>query len=357
MKKHLHIFIFLSLVILFISAFFNMSFYGQVHAASKYSKKPGWHKVSSKEYYYVKSNGKRAKKGWLKVKGKKYYINSSGYRCTGWKTIKKKTYYFNKKGVLQKKCFTPDGSYVDAKGVKLQRSTLKKFLKSSLRPVGQTLYVWGGGWNKEDTGAGVEAVTLGVSPKWKKFFDKNDSSYDYKQTRYQIHDGLDCSGYVGWAVYNAFNTSNGNEGYVMEDEETAAYSKRGWGKYAKAGSFSDFRAGDIMSSSDHVYIVLGQCKDKSVVLLHSSPPGVVICGTCTPSGKQNSQAAALAKKYMKKYYPEWYSRYGCITKGTGYLTGFSRMRWKTKGVSMMRDPDGYSDKTADEILEDLLGPI
>ena len=342
MKKCLKGFAVAFLVITFICAFSALSFSAEVNAADKSTKnaeKPGWHKVSSKKYYYVKKSGKRAKKGWLTVKGKKYYINKSGYRSKGFKKIGKKYYYF------------------DNKGVQLKKSTLKKFLKTGLKPVGQTLYVWGGGWNKEDTGAGKEAVTLGISSKWKKFYDKNDADYDYNQTRYQIHDGLDCSGYVGWTVYNTFNTSNGNEGYVMEEEETAAYAKKGWGKYAKAGSFTDFKAGDIMSSSDHVYIVLGQCKDSSVVLLHSSPPGVVICGTCTPDGDENSEAAALAKKYMKKYYPDWYSRYGTITKGTYYLNSFSRMRWKTKGACMMTDPDDYANKYADQILKDLLGPI
>ena len=411
------------LLLICISAVFTLSVnafaktnYGEDSSALE---TPGWHRVTSKKYYYVDSNGERAKKGWLTVAGKKYYIEKTGYRSRGlkkikkkyyyfhktkgymvkgwktingsryyftkkkgyaktgwltvkgktyhfgklakmdkgWNTIEEKTYYFDEKGVLQKNCFTPDGKYVDATGVLLQRSTLKKLLQTALQPVGQTLYVWGGAWNEEDTGAGVEAVTLGVSPQWKKFYDQNDSSYDYNQTRYQIHNGLDCSGYVGWTVYNTFNTSNGNEGFVTESEETANFAGKGWGIYAPAGSFSDYRAGDILSSSTHVYIALGQCKDSSLVLLHSSPPGVVICGTCTRDGKYNSEAAELARKYMQKYYPDWYSRYGSVTKGYSYLNSFSRMRWKIKGVSMMRDPDKYSKKTADQILLDLLGPL
>lgn len=39
--------------------------------------------------------------------------------------------------------------------------TLKHFLKTSIKPVGQTMYVWGGGWNKADTAAGKEARQMG----------------------------------------------------------------------------------------------------------------------------------------------------------------------------------------------------
>ena len=54
------------------------------------------------------------------------------------------------------------------------KSTLKKLLQTALQPVGSTLYVWGGGWNEADTGAGEEAVTIGVSPRWKSFFEKQN---------------------------------------------------------------------------------------------------------------------------------------------------------------------------------------
>ena len=63
------------------------------------------------------------------------------------------------------------------------------FLRIAMQPVGQTMYVWGGGWNEADTGAGAEAVTLGVSPRWAEFAAKQDSSYSYENTKYQIHDG------------------------------------------------------------------------------------------------------------------------------------------------------------------------
>lgn len=44
--------------------------------------------------------------------------------------------------------------------------TLENLLKTALLPIGNTMYIYGGGWNEEDTGAGIEAMTIGVSHKW-----------------------------------------------------------------------------------------------------------------------------------------------------------------------------------------------
>ena len=35
---------------------------------------------------------------------------------------------------------------------------MERLLRTSLLPVGQTMYIWGGGWNQDDAGAGIEAV-------------------------------------------------------------------------------------------------------------------------------------------------------------------------------------------------------
>lgn len=78
-----------------------------------------------------------------------------------------------------------------------------------MQPVGQTLYVWGGGWNNEDTAASETSRHIGVCPEWKGFFDSQDSSYDFydyaigKNGKAEtpipayIPLGLDCSGYRG----------------------------------------------------------------------------------------------------------------------------------------------------------------
>ena len=317
--------------------------------------KTGWLKQNGKRYYFQK-NGHMTK-GWKTISGEKYYFDkTTGAALTGWQTIGETKYYFNSKGKILKNGFTSNGIYMDADGKPLQKSTLKKFLKTALKPVGSTMYVWGGGWDTGDTASGVEAVTIGTSSRWKSFFEAQGSSYDYRNTRFQIHDGLDCSGFVGWAVYNTFNTTSGNAGYVMLAQNMAkTYSSMGWGTYSSAGTFSDFRAGDILSSSSHVYIVIGQCPDGSVVLVHSSPKGVQINGTTTRSGNTNSQAASLAQKYMKKYYPAWCAKYSIPVKDASYLTRYARMRWKLSGKCMMSDPAGYASKDAAAILKNLFG--
>lgn len=298
-----------------------------------------------------------------------YKTNSSGGSRTLVKTTKTasvtlknlkqgKTYYYRVRGYRKKNGKIQYTNFSKILKVRMPlngaKSTLKKLLLTGLQPVGSTMYVWGGGWNKADTGAGTEAVTIGISAKWKKFFEKQTSSYDYRTTRYQISNGLDCSGYIGWCIYNILNTENGKKGYVMLAQKMARnFASRGWGTYTAKSGVKNYRAGDIMSSSGHVWMVVGQCSDGSVVLLHSSPPGVQLAGTPSRSGKTSSRAVKLAKYYMKKYYPGWYSKYpNCAVSGQ-YLTQYARMRWDLTGDMIMTDPDNYRNMSADEILKDL----
>lgn len=46
-------------------------------------------------------------------------------------------------------------------------------------------------------------------------------------------------------------------------------------------------------------------EDGSVLLVHSSPPGVQISGTPTPNGDLSSQAILLANSIMPERYPAW----------------------------------------------------
>ena len=209
-------------------------------------------------------------------------------------------------------------------------------------------------------GARAATRTIGVSPKWKQFFQKQTSSYDYRTTKYQIANGLDCSGYVGWCVYNILNTTNGKAGYVMLAQKMAKnFASRGWGSYTVRGAVRNYRAGDIMSSTcqdcGHVWIVVGSCSDGSVVMLHASPPGVQLSGTPSRTGRANSEAVKLATYYMKKYFPAWYKKYPNCAKGSSYLSHYAQMRWDITGTKVMSDPDGYRNKSAKAILKDLLG--
>ena len=94
--------------------------------------------------------------------------------------------------------------------------TLADFIRTGLIPCGQVLYVWGGGWNEEDTGGGDESRMIGLSPAWKKFYDENAAGYDYNDHRFENHNGLDCSGFVSWAVYNTLEAESGHESYLTK---------------------------------------------------------------------------------------------------------------------------------------------
>ncbi len=239
--------------------------------------------------------------------------------------------------------------------VEIPRYSLLRFLQIALEPVGKTLYVWGGGWNEEDTAAGIEALSIGVSPQWERYFQQQNKEYDYQLTRYQIHDGLDCSGYVGWSLYNLLHSVDGGEGYVMKAKDmAAAFAQRGWGSYTPAGRIRDYRAGDIMSSSTHVYIVVGVCTDGSVLLAHSTPPGVQLSGTVSAGGSWHSEAIALAERYMKSLYPEWYQRYQTKALPRDFLQNYSQMRWKLEKDFWMKDDEDLRSKTADEIMRLLI---
>lgn len=239
----------------------------------------------------------------------------------------------------------------------IKNSTLKKLLLTALQPVGSTMYVWGGGWNSEDTGAGQSTRTIGVSPRWNDFFQKQTKNYDFHTTRYQINDGLDCSGYIGWCIYNILHTQNGENGYVMPARKMAkTFASLGFGRYRDSSQVVNYCAGDIMSSKTHVWLVIGACSDGSVVLLHSSPPGVRIAGTPSKTGQSSSEAVNLAAFYMKCYFPKWYTKYPDCTAKYTYLTDYAQMRWDTSGRKIMTDPNGYQNIQAKEILTDLFRP-
>lgn len=226
--------------------------------------------------------------------------------------------------------------------------SILSLLKNAVLPVGNTMYVWGGGWNEADNGAGEDAVTIGVSERWAEFAALQSADYDYKTTKYQIRDGLDCSGYIGWVVYNTLETENGKEGYVTSSTAMAKeYADRGFGTFTAAEEVTEWRAGDIMSRSGHAWIVVGACEDGSVLMLHSSPPGVIFCGTSLPGGG-DSEAVLLAERIMSERYPEWYSRFPDCSRSNKYLTDSSSMRWHR---TVLADDEGLTEMTAEEIVE------
>ncbi len=235
-----------------------------------------------------------------------------------------------------------------------QRKTIENLLLTALEPVGSTMYIWGGGWGDEDISSGAGAVRIGVSPRWAEFAEAQDNSYDFEETRFQRLDGLDCSGYIGWCVYNVMESRSGKEGYVVKATCMALdYAMRGWGDFTVAGEVREWRAGDVMSMDGHVWMVVGTCADGSVVFLHSTPPGVSLGGTLLADGLE-SEATKLAEEYMSTYFPKWYERYPDYRKPYSYLTDSASMSWNRETLS---DEAGLTKMSAEEVLEWLFEKI
>ena len=229
--------------------------------------------------------------------------------------------------------------------------TLRTFLCRALEPVGRTMYVWGGGWNEADDGAGVEACALAPSPRWARFAAQQGADYDWHTTRYRIHDGLDCSGFVGWAVYGVFAACDGCAGYVMPAARMAAdFAARGWGGFTPAPEVHERQAGDVLSTQGHVYLSLGDCADGSALFVHASPPGVQLGGSPARDGTADSQAVALAQGWMRAHRQDWYARFPQAARPMAYLTDYDRFRW---GARVLPDPDGVRNMDARAVLDEI----
>ena len=308
----------------------------------------GLTKISGKHYAFKSSNGVM-RTGWVTyTKGKRYFDTSTGVMLTGIVTISGKKYQFDTSTGILIGEIKEDNISTDST---TSAKTIKNYLLGSLKPVGQALYVWGGGWN--------DSKTKGVSAAWKEWYDSQTSSYNYNHykdlsaaTRAK---GLDCSGFVGWTAYQVMHSKSG-EGYgytVVAADVGSYYKSLGWGKVLSqkdlAADDYTLKAGDVGFNSGHTWIVLGQCSDKSAVIVHSTPnAGCQIAGTCTPDGNYNSEAITLAKKYMSKY--GGFTKYDYHTSCGNYIRNGQYFRWNN---SVLSDPNGYLSKTAAQILADL----
>ena len=318
--------------------------------------------ISGSTYYFNTGTG-IATGGWVTIDGSKYYFDTKTFKMvTGSKKINGVSYKFNSVGVMiydgstEANDAVVDTSYFknDPKPVaQTGTKTIKNYLAGALKPVGQALYIWGGGW--------YDSTLKGVKSNWQKFYLGQSSSYNYNNYRDLSETnrakGLDCSGFVGWAAYQVMQTrSNVGYGYTVVSGEIGSYYKNTlkWGTYVNQNYLSKRKwklyPGDIGYDDGHTWIVLGQCPDKSAVIVHSTPnAGVQIAGTSTPEGKSDSQAVALARKYMTRYagYKKFEYRPAC----GNFVRRGNYMRWN----STLSDPDGFKSKTADQILQILFG--
>ena len=332
----------------------------------------GWQNIDGKTYYMNASGVMQT--GWQMIGGSWYFMNASGIRqtgwqhqlpgsfyldeqgrmVTGWREIDGDLYYFESNGLMAKNKYV-DGKYLGSDGkyteINTGKKTIKNYLEIAMEPVGSTLYVWGGGHDDYNGGDGVR---IGVNPQWQEWFDANGSGYDWTSYRYKYGYGLDCSGFVGWATYNVMNTESNQRSYASTSTGMPSYyAGLGFGTYYGNTSAMEFTAGDVVSMSGHVWIVVGQCDDGSAVIVHATPPGVQISGTVAADGSRDSEARALAEEYMDEYFPEYHAKFNFSMGSMSYLKNVNRMQWDVTGTKYMSDPDGYTQMDADEILEDL----
>ena len=247
--------------------------------------------------------------------------------------------------------------------------TLFSLLCAAMQPLGSTLYVYGGGWDLDDTGAGREAVTPFPSPAWKTFFLSQDECYDYRRFRGSGCNpwhgaGLDCSGYLGWVIYAALHRKSGLEGYVYPSTEMAgALAARGLGRLVPPPC--RFLPGDLFSMEGHIWLCVGVCRDESLVIAHSSPTpsrrtgcpggGVQLSAIPARDSRPRCEALDLARRYMSQF-PVWSRRYEAVSRprtlytvpGTNSNSGL--FRW-----SVLRDPEGIRSMTAGQVLQKLFG--
>ena len=315
--------------------------------------------------------------------------------------MKKKKLIFNISKVSTEKapneagCFFESNEGLDKRPSVLPRAGIKdllNFIYISVYPVGLVLYTWGGGWNPNDNEAGNSSKTLGLKHRLlsftRKHFDNNkqnteateqDDKGDYvqipavdelgapitlsndnkKMLKY-IYDGFDCSGFVGWAVYNFLNKISGNKGYVCKSTDLAKllYDEE-FGQIfynvqrehlTKYNRIFVIHTGDIVSIKGHVYISLGQCKDGSILLVHSSYPGVCIMGTDSPNNiNSESDAIRLARK-CNSLYPKWnawYNKYcndGFSRPISKYVHDAQVFSWKISNDNSIKNINDMSNK-------------
>lgn len=270
------------------------------------------------------------------------------------------------------------------------KKTLKNFLSIAMEPVGTTLYIYGGNWDWSAEGKFPVGEEIGLSPARIEFFQSQDENYTYDRTadystsyypsrgwHQYYYAGMDCSGFVGWAVYNLENTQSGKRAYVGSSTYmanrfaksyqwgTMDYGQKGVnaeGEACRTFDNSTFYPGDIFSMNGHVWISLGQCLDGSVVILHSTPSpsrtgqpggGVQLSGV---GRNENCQAHQLASYYMKTYYPEWDRRYGAVNKDWSWyteVTGSAAGKFSWDLNRVLSDDEGYHSMRPEQVLADL----
>ena len=286
----------------------------------------GWVKSSTGAYRYFDKNTGNMYTGWMTVGTKKRYLDpSTGIMAVGKVTIDGVSYTFDSSGYLL-------GTTADLESVTpTSAKTLKNLFLYALQPVGSTLYLYGGGHN-------ADATRRGLNPEW---------AAAYKLGNYE--NGLDCSGYIGWSIFQVMNSISTVSSGAMAD----LYKARGWGTKYMLSAVKNLQPGDIVGHGEHVWMIVGTCSDGSVLILHSGgTSGPQLAGT-------GGEATALAKSYMSRY--AGYAVYNYCGYSDPWLSTSNSMYYSTYvfrwNPTVLTDPEGFRNLSADQILTRLSAAI
>ena len=242
-----------------------------------------------------------------------------------------------------------------------KRETKSDLIRHALSAVGKVLYVWGGGWNEADDGAGSIAMIRGIPPSVTDFtceMTRNCAipcAYDYREHRYRLDSGYDCSGYLGWVIWQVLGPSPSPEGYVFPSAKQARMlAHLGLGQILPDDRKIFAGPGDIVSIPGHVYLSLGCEEDGSMLIVHASPPAVSLSAVPAPGAEENGVAVLLARTLCRSVWPLHAARFPVSVK--------SRARYTQKAEvfrfdpHILPDPDGISELSAAEVMRRLITP-
>lgn len=227
---------------------------------------------------------------------------------------------------------------------------------------------------------------IGRLQSWIDFFDRQNACYAYRNDSNPAHSyyptggwnqygyaGLDCSGYLGWTLYNTLHTESASvsdcDGYVAPARRVCPYAcpkSLGYpfpsGLRQRPQEPSSFRPGDIFSMDGHVWLCIGPCRDGSLVIAHSTPSpsktdckgGGVQLSALNPASDadKDCQAYRLAERFMQRY-SRWSARYQAQLLPYSVYGRLSEnphaglFQWN----DFLSDKEDVEDQFAEEILQ------
>ena len=226
--------------------------------------------------------------------------------------------------------------------------------------------------------------------------------------------GMDCVGYASWVLFRTFNDRSFNDPslavygsdywkhleffQVHANFFTSMLYHRDFGTFHRGLAIENvpspnfeeslINAGDVVSISGHVFIVLGVAEDGSSVIMHSSPSGgtantpperrpggiywdngagaqlTSVAASAGPAsgaaGRFTNRSFELAGHYSRTFFPEWYRRYPVRGELHTYYNSAAAqpangvLRWHDDERGLT-DPDGFREMLIDDILAIMFG--